>query len=346
MEEQYYDQAISFKNLYKAMKRCCRNVRWKDSVVGYEANGLRNTYELQQMLLNGTYKISPYQHFTIYEPKKREIVATRMKDRQFQMSLCESGLYDDVVEHFVRDNPACQKYKGTDFTLNRMTKHLRRYYIENGIDGWVLKCDIHHFFPSTQHPVAYGAMEDRVCDPRVLREVGRVIDSFDEGMGLGCQISQLVELAVLDDLDHFIKERLHIKHYLRYMDDFILIHPDKAHLQFCLEQIREHLQNIGLQLNAKTSLYPLRQGVFMMKWHFYLKPSGKIIQRLDASKYNHERRRMRKLYAKEVRGEVPPGTTGKSLEAFMSNADRGDTFNKRTQMYHYFYQLKGENHHE
>lgn len=59
-----------------------------------------------------------------------------------------------------------------------------------------------------------------------------MIDSFegDTGIGLGSQISQLVELAVLDDLDHYIKERLRIKHYLRYMDDFVLIHPDKRYM--------------------------------------------------------------------------------------------------------------------
>lgn len=62
--------------------------------------------------------------------------------------------------------------------------------------------------------------------------VCRVIDSFegDRGLGLGSQISQIMELLVLNDLDHFIKEKLHIKYYIRYMDDFILIHPDRGYL--------------------------------------------------------------------------------------------------------------------
>lgn len=62
--------------------------------------------------------------------------------------------------------------------------------------------------------------------------VFRIIDSFDGevGLGLGSQISQIMELLVLNDLDHYIKERLKIKYYIRYMDDFILIHPDKEYL--------------------------------------------------------------------------------------------------------------------
>ena len=117
IEHDYFDEAISFDNLYKGLKRACKNVRWKDSVVGYEFNGLKNTLSLRQDLLEDKYKIQPYQHFIIYEPKRREIVATRIRDRQFQSALCYAGLYDDICEHFIRDNCACQIAKGTDQRL-------------------------------------------------------------------------------------------------------------------------------------------------------------------------------------------------------------------------------------
>ena len=96
-----YEQVISFDNLYKGLKESCRNIRWKDSTVGYEGNALKNTYRLRQTLLNGTYKIDRYQHFTIYEPKRRDIVATRLKDRQFQRSLCDNGFYEQITKSFI-----------------------------------------------------------------------------------------------------------------------------------------------------------------------------------------------------------------------------------------------------
>ena len=343
-DSEYFDTAIEFHNLYKALKKSCRNVRWKDSVVGYEANGLRNTYRLRQDLLNGKYKISPYQKFTIYEPKKRLIVATRLRDRQFQKSLCDAGLYGDMVEHLIHDNGACQTSKGTDFTLDRMTAHLRRYYKEHGTEGWVLKCDIRKFFPSTPHDVAKRAVCKRVKDEKACIAVCNVIDSFggEVGIGLGSQISQLVELAVLDDLDHFIKEKLHVKHYLRYMDDFILIHPDRIYLQWCLIQIAERVGATGLTLNDKTTLYPLRQGVCLMKWRFVIAKSGRILRYMDSGKLGKQRRKMKKLMAKEQAGQVEEGTTRESFMAWRANAKRGDTFFQRQRMDHYYYQVNGE----
>lgn len=341
---EYFDTAIEFGNLYKALKQSCRDVRWKDSVVGYEANGLRNTYQLRQDLLSGKYKISPYQHFKVYEPKERDIVATRIRDRQFQKALCNGGLYEDFVEHLIHDNGACQVNKGTDFTLDRMTAHLRRYFNEYGTEGWVLKCDIKKFFPSTPHDVAIRAVEKRVSDPRAAQAVINVIKSFGgdgKGIGLGSQISQLVELSVLDDLDHFIKERLHIKYYLRYMDDFILIHPDKEYLQYCLKEIRIFVEMCGLTLNAKTTLYPLRQGVRMLNWRFVITDTGRILKYMNNKKLGQQRRKMRKLMAKEIAGEVAPGTTKGSLTAWMANAKRGTTFYQRQRMTHYYYEIKG-----
>lgn len=313
-------------------------------MVGFESNALKNTYNLRRDLLHGKYKISPYQEFTIHEPKKRKVIATRIRDRQFQKALCEGGLYKDLTEHFIHDNGACQIGKGTDFTLNRMISHLRRYYRKHGTKGWVLKCDIKKFFPTTPHKTAIEAVVKRVSDEKARQAVIDVINSFDGevGIGLGSQISQLVELAVLDDLDHYIKERLRIKHYIRYMDDFILIHPDKEYLQYCLGKIDSIVKPCGLELNEKTTLYPLRQGVKMMNWRFVITDTGRILRYMNGKKMGKQRRKMKKLMAKESSGLVEKGTTKNSLIAWCANASRGDTFYQRQRMTHYYYQLEGE----
>lgn len=348
MKEDYFDEAIEFGNLYRALKKSCRNVRWKDSVVGYEANGLKNTLHLMEDLKSGKYKISPYQQFMIFEPKVRTIVATRLRDRQVQKALCDGGLYEDMTEHLIHDDGACQTGKGTDYTFNRLTAHLRRYSLKHGDEGWVLKCDIRKFFPSTRHEVAKAAVRKRIRDERACTMVCNVIDSFDGevGIGLGSQISQLVELCVLDDLDHFIKERLRVKHYIRYMDDFILIHEDKEFLQYCLRQIRERIGVKSLKLNDKTTLYPLKQGVKIMNWRFVISPSGRIVRYMAGKKFGRQRRKMRKLMAKERAGLLEPGTTHDSFIAWRANAKRGATFYQRQRMEHLYYQLKGEKNHE
>lgn len=338
----YFDSAMTYGNLRKALRRCCRNVRWKDSVVGYELHAPQNTHNLLESIRNGTYKISPYQHFTIYEPKKREITATRIQDRQVQMALCMGGLYDDLTEHFIYDNCACQVGKGTDFALSRLKKHLAEYYRKNGREGWVLKCDVHHFFPSTRHDVAKAAVAKRVSDIKAREFVYAVIDSFDGdvGIGLGSQISQLIELAVLDDIDHYIKEKLHIRHYIRYMDDFILIHHDKEYLQYCKTVIEIMLNDIGLELNEKTTLYPLSQGVKFLQWRFVITNSGKIAMKMNGKKTGRERRRLQKLIIKESFGEVEHGTAMNSMIAWGANASRGDAYFKYKRMKYYYYTVK------
>ena len=337
-----YEDVTYFDNLYEALNRACRNVRWKDSVVGYENNGLKNTLKLQKALLDDSYKIDRYQKFVIHEPKRREIIATKLKDRQFQRSLCDHGFYDAITRTFIHDNCACMKGRGVDYTLNNLTKHLRRYNMEHGRDGWVLKCDISHYFPSIRHDVAKAAIKKRVKDPEIVRRACDIIDSFggDVGIGLGSQVSQLVALAVLDDLDHFIKERLHIKHYIRYMDDFLLIHPDKEYLKECKTKIEAELKKIGLRLNDKTCLYPLRQGVVLLQWHFYIMPSGKILRRMKKKKHGKQRRKLKKLFAKELTGEYRPGTARESLVSYLGNASRGDTYKERQRMKAYFTRLE------
>ena len=341
-EKNYFDQAITYGNLRRALNRCCRNVRWKDSVVGYELHAVQNTHKLIESLRSGKYRISKYQIFTIHEPKEREIVATRIVDRQVQMAVCEGGLYDDIVEHFIYDNCACQKGKGTDFCLKRIKKHMSDYYRRHGRDGWALKMDIHHYFPSTKHSVAKAAIEKRVGDPKARQFVYDIIDSFggDQGIGLGSQISQLVELAVLDDLDHFIKERLGIQYYVRYMDDLILIHESKEYLEECWRLIEKELQKIGLELNKKTTIYPLKNGVKFLQWRFVYTRTGRINMQLDSRKMGKERRKLKKILLKEENGEYLPGTALNSLTAWKANAARGDSYFQRKTMTNYYYTVK------
>ena len=336
-----YQYAISFEELYEGLRKSSRNVKWKDSVATYSTNALKNTYKLRQSLLNGKYKIDPYQRFLIHEPKEREIVATRIKDRQFQRSLCDNILYPQITRSFIRDNCACQRGRGVDDALDRMDAHLHRYYRKHGVEGWVLKCDIRHYFAETRHADAKAAIRKRVSDDAAYEKAADIIDSFggDKGIGLGSQVSQLVQLALLDDFDHFVKERLRIKHYIRYMDDFILIHEDRAYLEHCLSVIEEWISRLHLSLNAKTHIHPLRQGVMFLKWRFILTDGGKVIRKMSRKSISKERRKLKKLRAKVIDGKRSMEDARANLESWKANAKRGNTRSVVLQMEKYFNEL-------
>lgn len=344
-----FDEAIQFGALYKALKKCCRGVRWKPSTAGYEHYALANTYRLRQELLHGSYKLSSYQRFTIREPKVRDIVATRLRDRQFQRALCDAVLYPSITSSFIYDNGACQRGKGVDFALDRMTAHLQQYYREQKqaaeaaighrlgrfcAGGWVLACDVRHFFDSTSHAVAKAAVAKRVYDSETVRHNARIIDSFggERGIGLGSQVSQLNQLAVLDTLDHRIKETHRIRHYLRYMDDLALIHSDREKLEQVLADIRTQMAALGLELNSKTRIYPLRQGVMWLQWRFVLTDRGKVVRKLNDKKVGQERRKLRKMRKRVEDGRMTMAQVRDHYRCWKANAQRGNTRNLLKQM--------------
>ena len=118
-----FDRVCSFDALYRGLTCARRNVMWKDSTSGYSYDGLKNTVKLQDALRSGEYEIMPYQRFMIHEPKEREIVATRIRDRQFQRSLCDEALYREMTRgwswfsryrtfHAFFQSPVCQRLIG------------------------------------------------------------------------------------------------------------------------------------------------------------------------------------------------------------------------------------------
>ena len=320
----------SFEALYRAAQICKQNVLWKDSVAGFIKNLLINCYILHNELMSGTYRISKYSIFIVHEKKTRLIVSTRMRDRVVQRSLCDNYLYEQMTKGFIYDSCACLKGKGTDMARNRLKCHLQRFYRKHKLNGYVLKVDIHDYFGSTPHDVVKAAVAKRIPDDWARQMVFDIVDSYkhidpDKGMGLGSQITQLVELAVLDDLDHYIKERLRIKGYVRYMDDFILIHEDKEHLKVCQKEIEKRLNDLGLELNhKKTGIQPISQGVHFLGFSFRLTESGKVLMILEHKKVSKERRKLKKLSALVKSGEMTKQHADDCYNAWKAHASKGN----------------------
>lgn len=334
-------EVCSFNNLYEAMLVCKCGVIWKDSVAKNVVNSLVFVKQLKHRLDTDTYEISQYYEFTIYEPKRREIISTRFVDRVFQRSLCDNYLYREITNSFIYDNGACQKYRGTDFSRNRLKAHLSKYYRHHGHEGYVLQCDIKNYFGSTRHDVAKDILAKRVKDKWALQHVYKLIDSYDRGdktgLGLGSQITQLIQLAILDDLDHFIKERLKIKYYVRYMDDIILIHHDKEYLHYCRTQIEMRLNDIHLKLNTKKSqIYHLKQGIPFLGFVYHLTETGRVLMLLSKRNLVKRRRKIRKYKILFDLGKMTMEELDDSFRSWKAHAEKGDTYWKVKTMTLYY----------
>lgn len=200
---------------------------------------------LSYHLKGHTYRIQGYRKFRIYDPKEREIQALCYGDRIVQHSLCDNVLGPYLEKHLIYDNSACRKGKGTHFALDRLTGFLREYNRKYGEKGYILKCDVRKYFNSIDHTVLKEKISRMALSEDVRWLLGTIVDSYEcepgKGLPMGNQTSQWFALYYLDGLDRLIKEKLRIKYYTRYMDDMILLHPDKNYLKECLHEMEIYL---------------------------------------------------------------------------------------------------------
>jgi len=140
-----------------------------------------------------------------------------------------------------------------------------------------------------------------------------------KGLPIGNMTSQIFAIFYLNDLDHFIKEKLKIKYYVRYMDDFLLFHPDKDYLKFCLEEIKKKVLDERLELNRKTKIYSIKEGFQFLGYFFFLKGKRLILRMNPQTK----RRIQRKLNRLEKKKSTNYQAVKASYYGYLLNCDCG-----------------------
>lgn len=320
-----FEKVYSFESLYKAYRKARQGKRWKESAAKFEVNLLEALNLLSEMLKRKTYRLSSYNVFKVYEPKERIVMSNSYKDKVVQHALCDNVLEPILTKSFILDNYASQKNKGTLFGLNRLRYFMRMFYLRNGVDGWVLKCDVTKYFYCIDHKILKRKINKFITDADTLWLVDMIIDSTDGiGLPIGNQSSQLFALLYLSDLDHFIKEKLGIKYYGRYMDDFYLLHKDKEYLKSCRKKIEEHVGELGLTLNNKTQILPLKNGIDFLGFHTYLTESGKVIRKMRRRSKNNVRRKLKKFKIMVDDGRMEKSTIEHSYQSWKGHAKNGN----------------------
>lgn len=279
------EQAFSFEKLLEAHKKCRCSKQHKRETINFEIGLSQNLTVMSTQLLNKTYQVGKYKKFKIYEPKEREIEALSYKDRVVLMALCSNIIEPKFEKRLIYDNVACRKNKGTDFGIKRLEKFLHSYYRKYGNKGYALKCDIRKYFQNINHEILLSKLKKEKFDEEDLWILKLIIDSKNQetgvGLPIGNQSSQWFALYYLDEIDRLVKEKLRIKYYIRYMDDMILIHNDKEYLKYCKEQIRKCAsENLKLELNNKTQIVRLEDGIDFLGFRHILTEKGKVLRLL------------------------------------------------------------------
>lgn len=337
------EKIIGYEALWESMQKCRRGVIWKDSVAHYALNGVQETMKLEEALHDGSYRERRHKYFKISYPKPRDIMSISFRDRVYQRSLNDVGIYPATAKSFIRDNCACQKGKGADFARERFRCHLQRFWRKHGTEGCCLKMDVRGYYPNMRHAEAKAVFRKKL-DPEVYRRAAEILDGFpgEVGFNPGSQIIQIAGISMLDGIDHYIKEKLRVKQYIRYMDDMMALVPDAETAEKIREDVRAKLAEIGFELHTeKTVIIPLRNGIMFLGFIFRLTDSGKVIMSIDPERVKAERRKLRRLVKKCRAGGISKEKVQESYQSWRSHAIKGNNFRTVQRMDAYLKSLWG-----
>ena len=325
-----YNKLFTFENLYNSHLKARLSKRDKQEVIDFELDSGANISKLFYELKYFKYNISPYNTFYIYEPKERRLDALRYRDRIVQHCLCDYYLTPLYDKRLIYDNAATRIGKGTDFARKRLKYFYYDFYNKNhNNQGYVLKCDIHHFFECIDHNVLKGILSQDIKDKDILNLLYKIIDSYsfdiNKGLPIGNQTSQIFAIRYLDKLDRIIKEKFRIKYYIRYMDDFILVHESKDYLKKILEYITNLLKDeFKLELNKKTRIYKLSESVEFLGFSYRLLNNQKVLMRLNGVRRKRFLKKMKEKVYQYKNKTIDRKKLNETFNSYLEHASKGN----------------------
>lgn len=339
-----FEKIYDFQNLYRAHTIARKSKRNTREVIEFEMNLCENLARISDSLKNGSYRMQDYYSFAIHDPKYRVIHALHYRDRVVQHCICDQVLAPVLDKKLIYDNAACRIGKGTHFAIGRVSGFLHDYYNKYGTNGYFLKCDIRKFFDNIDHNILKQKLSEVIKDINVLRLLYQIIDSFEvvpgKGLPLGNQTSQWFAIYYLDGFDRLVKEKLHIPYYSRYMDDCVMIHPDKSYLRDCLEQMKQFANKLQITFNEKTEIFPLKNGVDYLGWHIYLTESGKVIRKVkQQTKYKYKRK-LKHFQNEYAKGSIDLSEIDQVLSSYSAHLSYGHTYKLQKKVFGSFVLIK------
>ena len=272
MTNHTYNYIISIENLCDAWCEFIRGKKEKKDVAEFSLNLSQNIFNLHGDLRTKTYQHDAYEKFLISDPKPRDIHKAIVRDRLLHHAIYRV-LYWHFDRKFIYDSYSCRLGKGTHKALNRFNQFGRQVSESNSRVCWVLKCDVRKFFASIDQTILIEIVKRHISDPDTIWLIERVVESFQstgpgKGVPLGNLTSQLLVNVYMNEFDQFIKHGLKQRYYIRYADDFVIMHHDQGVLMGVLSKVHDFLEErLKLTLHPdKIFLKTASSGVDFLGW--------------------------------------------------------------------------------
>ena len=255
--------------MLRAWREFCVGKKKKADVAKFELSLEDNLFRLHNDLVAGVWKPDPYKVFYIQDPKLRRIHKASVRDRVLYQAVYRA-LYRIFDEDFIHDSYSSRNLKGTHRDITRFEKFVRgetKNYTER---AFALQCDIRKFFESIDHDILLQLICRKISDEKLLELIFKIIKSHEttshKGLPLGNVTSQLFANVYLNEFDWFVKKELKCKNYVRYCDDFVILHKSKEYLVALIPQIEKFLgDNLWLSLHPrKVTIRKIHQGIDLL----------------------------------------------------------------------------------
>jgi len=337
-----YEKLCSQDNLKLAFSKAKRGKRKRKYVIEFESDLENELHKLKEELENQTYQPKPLKTFVIRDPKTRVISASDFRDRVVHHSLCNiiEPFFDKT---FICDCCANRKRKGTSAALQRFDKFMRKVtrngkLVKNAIDdnevvGYVLKADIKHYFDTVDHEIMMTIISRKIRDEKVLWLIRKILENYNgkilgKGMPIGNLTSQFFANLYLNELDYYVKHILKAKFYLRYVDDFVILHRSREKLILHKWLINNFLKSVKLELHPeKSRVMPLRNGINLLGYRIFY--HYKLLRKSNTIKAQNKLRQLHSLLEQQ---KVSADYAVQSLNGWLAYAEVGNTYKMRKKM--------------
>lgn len=337
-----YPSICAFNNLLVAFQKARKGKRSHPNVTLFEYYIEYEILALKEELEAETYHPGPYRTFMIYDPKERMISAAPFRDRVVHHALCNviEPLLDKTL---IYDTYANRKGKGTHAAIRRCQHFVRRY-------PFVLKADIRKYFPSIDHQILKKSLAKKIKCRSTLQLIDKIIDNSNpqepvedyfpgddlfginrrRGLPMGNLTSQFFANLYLSPLDHFIKDELGGKGYVRYVDDFVLFGSSKTHLRELLGQLNDFLaDNLRLRLHPKKSvIFPTDVGVPFLGQRIF--PSHRLIRKENLKR---ARKRTEKRLKAFHNYTLSPDKLEEQFNSYLGHIRQADTWHLEQKLF-------------
>ena len=329
-----YPAICSWENLYLAARNAMKRKRYKRYVDRFWLDLEAEIARIRHELLDGIYNPGRYRHFQVTDPKVRMISAAPFRDRVVHHALC--NVIEPIFERrFIYYTYSCRVGKGTHRALDRCREFVNRYRCR-------MKLDIREYFDSIDHDILMGILARTVRCPRTIELIGKILASHTtprdhtgyfpgdtlftpyerrRGLPIGNLTSQLFANLYLDGFDHFVKEELRVKAYLRYTDDMVLFAKSKPALWRWRDSMAVYLESLRLRFNGrKTTVCPVEEGVEWLGFRVY--PGRARILKPAVKRF---RKRTKRLWRLHRAGAVDTGCIERSVLGWAAHSAYGET---------------------